>query len=255
MRRPQSPPSSRRSPHREVAPHVDPEWSEAMLLELRGLGVAGPRIGAALAEVDSHCAESGQTAEECFGDPAAYARRLGLPAEDDISPRALIRSAVPSLVQVLGMLMLVPSFAAWRNDTAVEVTAGMLASFGLLLLLLTAAVRWVDLVLRTVVRRPGAAWAAGMAPLVLFVAAQLLLPAVVVRAPADWAMGLAALLLVAGTAWGVARQRHEPTDAVVAPLAASPSRPAAPVLTRVLTVGFIPIATAGFLALSWWTTR
>jgi hypothetical protein len=226
-----------------------------MLLELRMLGVAGPRIGAALAEVDSHCAESGQTAEDAFGDPAAYARHLELPAEDDVSPRALIRSAVPSLVQVLGMLLALPSFAAWRNDTAVEITAGSLASLGLLLLLLAAAVRWVDPALRTVVRHPGAAWAAGMVPLVLFVGAQLLLPAVALRAPATWATGLAAVLLVTGTAWGAAWQRTVQTDAVVAPLAASSSRPGVPVLTRVLTVGLIPIATAGFLVLSWWTTR
>src|SRR5665647_2367960 len=36
---------------REVAPHVEPEWAEAMLLELRLLGVDGARIGAALAPV------------------------------------------------------------------------------------------------------------------------------------------------------------------------------------------------------------
>jgi len=255
MRRTPSPRSTRHSLEREVAPHVEPEWAEAMLLELRGRGIAGPRIGAALAEVDSHCAESGQTAEESFGDPAAYARRLELPAEDDVSPRALIRSAVPTLVQVLGMLLLLPSFAAWREDTAMEVTAGMLVSLGLLLLLLTAAVRGVDLVLRTVVRRPVVAWVAGLAPLVLFVAAQLLLPAVALRAPAAWAMVLAVVLLVAGTAWSAARQRPDQADAVVAPLATSGSRPGVPVLARVLTVGLIPIATAGFLALSWWMTR
>src|SRR5665648_326162 len=137
---------------REVAPHVEPEWAEAMLLELRLLGVDGARIGAALAEVDSHCVESGQSAEDAFGEPVAYARRLELPAEDDVSPRTLIRSAVPTLVQVLGMLLLLPSFAAWREDTAMEVTAGMLVSLGLLLLRLSAAVRGVVLVFRTVLR-------------------------------------------------------------------------------------------------------
>lgn len=255
MRRTPIPRSTRHSLEREVAPHVEPEWAEAMLLELRVRGVAGPRIGAALAEVDSHCAESGQSAEDAFGDPAAYARHLELPAEDDVSARALIRSAVPTLVQVLGMLLLLPSFAAWREGTAVEATAGMLVSLGLLLLLLTAAVRWVDLVLRTVVRRPVVAWLAGMTPLALFVAAQLLLSAVVLRAPAAWAMGLAVVLLVAGTAWSAIRQRLDRADAVVAPLATPDRRPGVPVLARVLAVGFIPIATAAFLALSWWITR
>ena len=81
---------------REVAPHVEPEWAEAVLLELRLLGVDGTRIGAALAEVDSHCVESGQTAEESFGDPVAYARRLELPATDDTSPRTLLSATCRS---------------------------------------------------------------------------------------------------------------------------------------------------------------
>lgn len=51
----------------ELAPHIEPRWSEDFILELRLRGVAGDHIGAALAEADSHCAESGESAEEAFG--------------------------------------------------------------------------------------------------------------------------------------------------------------------------------------------
>ena len=42
-------------------PHVEQDWAEAFLLELRLRGVGGRRIGAALAEVEAHCAESGES--------------------------------------------------------------------------------------------------------------------------------------------------------------------------------------------------
>ena len=59
---------------RKLAPHVDPAWAEAMLIELRLQGVAGSDIGAALSEVESHCAEGGTAARDSFGDPTDYAR-------------------------------------------------------------------------------------------------------------------------------------------------------------------------------------
>lgn len=243
-----------RSVERRVAPHIDPSWAEAMLLELRLLGVDGPQIGSALAEVDSHCTESGQTAEEAFGDPSAYARSLGLPAEDDISLKALLWSAVPVLVQVLGMQLLLPSFAAWRKSTLAQFSVGTLVSLGLILLLVLAAARWIDLVVRTAVKHPLATWATSVATLVLFVAAQLLFPTNALEVPAVWAIALSLLLLVTGTAWGLASQGSDQTDEVVAPLTTSPSRSATRGLIGVLTFGSVPIATVCFVALSWWMT-
>src|SRR5690606_9678943 len=66
---------------RRTAPHVDPAWSRALLLELRLRGAGGAEIGAVLAEVASPCAESGESAAEAFGPAVDYARTLDLPGD------------------------------------------------------------------------------------------------------------------------------------------------------------------------------
>jgi hypothetical protein len=49
------------------------EWRDAFVTELRLREVPGTQIGEALAEVDAHCTDSGQTPAEAFGDPVEYA--------------------------------------------------------------------------------------------------------------------------------------------------------------------------------------
>jgi hypothetical protein len=53
----------------------------------------------------------------------------------------------------------------------------------------------------------------------------------------------------------LAAQRADVTDIVVAPLATATPTRETPGLVRILTVGMVPIATAGLLVLSWRTTR
>ncbi len=52
------------------------EWRDTFLLELRMREVPGARIGEALAEIETHCADSGESPDEAFGDPVAYADAL-----------------------------------------------------------------------------------------------------------------------------------------------------------------------------------
>jgi hypothetical protein len=52
---------------RALAPHVDKKWAKSFILELRMLDVEGARIGAALSEVESHCSDSGQSAQQALG--------------------------------------------------------------------------------------------------------------------------------------------------------------------------------------------
>jgi hypothetical protein len=113
---------------RALAPHVVKKWANSFVLELRMLDVEGRRIGAALSEVESHCSDSGQSAQEAFGDPVEYARSLQLPtlAPTPEPPRAALRSAAPIVVQVLGMLLLSSSFAAWLQGQQLEITTGNL---------------------------------------------------------------------------------------------------------------------------------
>jgi hypothetical protein len=70
---------------------ADDAWREAFVLELRLREVPGSVIGEALAEVDAHCADSGQTPQEAFGDPVRYAASR---ASGRTGPTALRRTAV-----------------------------------------------------------------------------------------------------------------------------------------------------------------
>ena len=100
-----TPDSSDRPSHR--GPVLD-AWREAFVLELRALDVAGARIGDALAEVDAHCAETGQPPEASFGEPEAYAADLAesLPADARVQPAGAPELVVSGLAVLFGIGLL-----------------------------------------------------------------------------------------------------------------------------------------------------
>jgi hypothetical protein len=51
-------------------------WCDTFATQTRLYGTPGPAIGEALAEIDAHCADSGQSPAEAFGDPVDYAAAL-----------------------------------------------------------------------------------------------------------------------------------------------------------------------------------
>lgn len=210
---------------RRLAPHVEERWAEAFVVELRLLDVPGAALGAALAEVDSHCAESGEPAAEAFGDPVAYARSLDLPAQTE-GPWWLVPVLGPVGSQVLGMLVLGwgggPVVSAWRAGEAgatVELTVGMLTMAAALAAVAVLVARYSSWVLRQVVDRPVVTWlvftlltgSLGVGAVLLDVPL-LVLPAVPVALAG-------ALLLAAGTVWSVVQVRAGTLDdPVVSPL-------------------------------------
>ncbi len=58
------------------APSDLAQWRASFILELRLRDVSGASIADALAEVESHCAETGEEAPAAFGDPVSYAATL-----------------------------------------------------------------------------------------------------------------------------------------------------------------------------------
>lgn len=115
-----------------------------LLLALRLRDVPGPRIAEALAEVESHVAETGERPEDAFGRPQEYADRfaaaVGHPGPGGV--RGLIRGVTWSAV-VVGLaaaggtwVLLDGVFAAVSRETAVgglsPVAAIALGAAGLL---------------------------------------------------------------------------------------------------------------------------
>jgi hypothetical protein len=260
-------PSRRYAIARGLAPHVDEAWADSLLLELRLLGVAGDRIGEAVSEVESHCTESGQSAQEAFGDPVEYAQSLQLQAAARSSTQAILLSVTTILVQVLGMSLLDWSFDDWIGGEQLELTVGRLVSSTAYLLAVVALARFIDPLLRRLVRHPipGVilAYLAGTAALVIPL---VLLDEVIWRGSAGLGLAMGAAVLVGGVLWAIARLRAhgaEEEDPITSPFdsaSASPGRDApkcrrglfgsslVPTLTY---TAMIPVATMILLAMTW----
>jgi hypothetical protein len=193
-------------------PHIEPDWTEAFLLELRLRGVDGRRIGASLAEVEAHCAESGETAHEAFGDPVAYAADLAPEPAPILDWRAEL---VPSGVGLAGMLLTLAALAALAAGTRVEVTTGLVAVVALAVAGIALLVRHADRLLRAVVRHWWVTVVTAIAPIGVFVALLLLGDQTLVTLAPSGSLAAGVVLLAAGTA--MALRAVEPDDAVVGP--------------------------------------
>ena len=189
-----------------LAPDVDPDWAKDFAIELRLLGVAGARIGDALGEVNSHCQESEESAPQAFGDPADYARSLQLPRHTDTSPRALLRSLSPTVLQVLGMFMLIRGFVAWREGGRLEITTAELVAVVVLVLAALVLARFAELVLRFCAHHR-LAWIIAMASGAALGFSSRFLDHVIWGVAAGWSLVAGTAPLIAGVVWAIAHHR------------------------------------------------
>ena len=107
-----------------LAPHVEPKWASAVILQLRLRGVSGEHIGEALTEVESHVVESGESAQDTFGDPVTYAKSLNLPVSPGQSGSGIATALAPVLVQLLGMALVLWAPGAWIAIGALLLVVG-----------------------------------------------------------------------------------------------------------------------------------
>jgi len=248
---------------RSLAPHVDAAWAEAFILELRLLEVDGPHIGAALSEVESHCAESGEDAMEAFGDPAAYVRCLRLPAVDSKPARTVLRALVPFAVQMMGMTLINWSFEDWLPGRPMDITAGHLVNVAVTFLAIGLLIRLIDPLMRRAIRVPARTAAAlalaFVANIAVCVGSLLFLDDVIWRVPAGWALTVGAVVLAAGVWWAFTMRSKD--DLITSPFvkpdsstgSAEPGRLPGLLqshLGTLATVAMIPVGTVLLLAMT-----
>jgi len=246
-----------------LAPHVDGTWAENFVLELRLLGVSGDDIGSALSEVESHCADSGESAPDAFGDAITYARSLDLPGTEDVSARVALREFAPTAVQFAGMSLLSWSFDPMLRGRPLEFTVGFLVGALVTAIALTAVVRFADPALRLLVRHPvraGLLLAGWMFVVIgVGVAALLLWDVPIWRVGAGWGLAAGAGLLAAGVGWALVRIRagHGLDDKITSPLAPLPPAPTrlgrlieSPLFATLTATAMFPAGTVFLLLLS-----
>ncbi len=190
------------------------EWRDTFVTELRLQGVPGCQIGEALAEVDAHCADSGQAPGEVFGDPAGYAAaRSRADGPGNRKRISVLPAAFKAGAVVAGILGLLSGADAVARHTPGEVTAGQLIPAALAPLLIAVIV--------TAIQQPGhgsrRALLAGAFPVCVTAAAipQFLWPQPVLQVPGPALLATGLLLL--SLTLGPAAARRLPADRVIDP--------------------------------------
>ncbi|MGY1847140.1 hypothetical protein [Blastococcus sp. SYSU DS1021] len=156
-------------PHQEVwqRPFVlaQQEWCGAFVLELRLRDVPGPVIGERLAEVERHCAESGETPAEAFGDPTSYARQI----DTESSPERVSgvwTVAALGAAQVVALIVGTAATRTWAEGGVLTWNGVQVGCLALVLLVVLAVPRLVrPLITHT--------WVVGPAAVALVVLASL----------------------------------------------------------------------------------
>lgn len=191
---------------RETSVSAAPDrWQRDVALLLRHRGADGARIGDVLAEVEAHCADSGQTPREAFGEPADYAASLHLPTTKPTNWTTTV--ILPVLGLVIGINLTLRAVLHWSSGVAISVgdVASMVVFIGFVALLIGFFGK--------VVTSPGAliAWFAG--GFTLMVALPLVLPQSLISVHPLIALALGLLFV----ALGVLAVRKIPADWIVDP--------------------------------------
>lgn len=124
-------------------------WCGDFVLELRLRDVPGPVIGERLAEVEGHCAETGESPSDAFGDPTEYAARIDQDSDPDRISGVWVVAAAGA-AQVLAMLVGTSAVPAWVRGEPLTYNLGQILCFGLVALLLLS----LPLLLRPMLRHP-----------------------------------------------------------------------------------------------------
>jgi hypothetical protein len=234
-----------------LAPHVEPGWTESFLLELRLQGVGGVDIGHAIAEVESHCADSGERAATAFGDPVAYARSLQLTRAEEQGLRSIAQTLVPGAVSLVGITAAVTATPAVATGQAFTVSWGTLLAVLLGVVAVLITVRHIDPVLRVVVAHPVRAWFIAMAGIAVVVSPQVVLggrEALTLPGLPVLVTGVLGVLVVA--AWNL-RTAALAEDPVASPLAEPEEAPRRRGATLVAALT-APVGSALLIALNCW---
>lgn len=201
------------------------EWCDDLVLELRLRDVPGPVIGDRLGEVEAHCAETGETPAEAFGDATRYARQL----EEDDPPQRDTESwisAVTSAGQALALLVGTAAVSPWARGEALSYNAVQLGALAVFILVLLA----LPVLLRPLVHRP---WSVGLPVLGLATLAaigsaagdRLDLPALLTLPPAAVTIGLFVVVLAIAVPKHRGLSRAVDDARITSPLAPAPQVP------------------------------
>lgn len=193
---------------------VPARWRDELVLTLRLRDVSGAQIGDAVAHVESYCAESGESAEEAFGDARTYAQSLPFDAPLPSSTFVPLSHLLRLGVSLAGMFVTVEAVSGWVSQETPSLSLGVLVAVVVVVLvavLVTRRLEWV-------VRHPWLGALALVPGMGVTMAALLLLDQPVLSVPPVPMTIFGILLLVGPSVWETARRSAADADLVVSPL-------------------------------------
>lgn len=197
-------------------PHVDQRWAESAIVELRLRDADGVTIGAALAEVESHMAESDADIRDEFGEPAAYAASLSLPKNVTQPKIDALLTVARSLTVGFGAFLLTSGLLDLR-DGETNLPLSVVVAFVLAVGCVCAALAVGNRFLRWVIEHPLIA-APGVILLgIAMVVASLALPKPEISAPAWVTITIGGSLLLIGLLWVRANRKRDPSAEITLP--------------------------------------
>lgn len=230
-------------------------WCGDFVLELRMRDVPGAVIGERLAEVEGHCAETGEAPSVAFGDPSQYAARI----DDNSAPQrtsGVWTVTAAGSTQVLAMLVGTSAVTAWARGDALTYNLGQVLCLAATLLVLLS----LPLMLRPMTRHPWTIGAPLVAVVVLGAGGAALSArsdlATIAELPAP-VIAIALFVVVLALAWVEYRELTRDTDGdlVTSPLPAVPEQANATTSRRRWTtlapVCLVPAAYLVFAASNW----
>lgn len=238
-------------------PHVEQKWANDFVLALRLRDVSGAAIGAALADVDAYCADSGESAREAFGDPTAYAQSLAFSAEGEIATVDRSDIGAPVLFGALsaaGMLATIWGDRAMRLGEELTITVGMLVLLAVLAAAFLALWLAFGRVVGGLVRRPVLTWLAFTGCVVVLVGVLLLFGGVLFAVPAGVSLITGIVLLAIGSLGQWLSARRGGVDPVRGPDEADgiggDTRPPSPRRAAATAALLLPLATLAFVGMN-----
>lgn len=193
---------------------VPARWRDELVLTLRLRDVSGAQIGDAVAHVESYCAESGETADEAFGDAREYAQSLPFDALVPSSTVLSLSHLVRLGVSLAGMFVTIEAVSGWVSQETPSLTLGVLVAVPVVVLVAVLVTRRLEWVLR----RPWLGALALVPGMGATMAALLLLDQPVLSIPPVPMTIFGILLLVGPSVWETARRSEVDADPVVSPL-------------------------------------
>lgn len=191
---------------------TDRQWYDEFTLSLRYRDVPGTRIGDAVAQVESHCSDSGESPAAAFGDPRAYADSLEFPRDDAAGAGHWLPVLGPIVAFLVALQLGIPIPRAAVEGTTVPVTWGSLGAIVVIVLMM--AMLWFRTRLVLENRLVGGVTIIGGTVLAVLSAA--LLRESAFDAPV-LVMTVLVVALVAYAAVGMWRQRTTLNDPIVDP--------------------------------------